>query len=100
MNGEAAPDPVASARARAKALADLLWHVGAFVIINAFFWLIDLTLGDPGADWAFWITAVWGLGLAFHVLSYLIAGRQLVERATQKYLDQDAAAGRRVEDDP
>lgn len=94
MNGTVDPDQVASARARAKSLVDLLWHIGAFVIVNGFLWLIDLTLGDPGADWAFWITALWGLGLAFHVLAYLIAGRQLVDRKTRQYLDQDTSQRR------
>lgn len=85
------PDATERARARAKALADLIWHVGAFVIINAFFWLMDLALGSDRITWAPWITAAWGFGLAFHVLAYLVQGRQLVARKTEQYLD-DAGA--------
>lgn len=81
------------ARERAKALADLWWHVGAFAILNAFFWFLDLALGVGGLDWAFWITLFWGLGLAFHVLTYLIQGRQLVERKTAAYLEDEQAQG-------
>jgi hypothetical protein len=81
--------PEERARTRAKALTDLVWHVGVFVIINAFFWILDLSIGQPGAQWAYWITLFWGLGLAFHVLTYLIEGRQLAERKTQQYLHQD-----------
>ena len=52
-------DPVSEARARARYLTGLLWHVGAFVIINGAFWLLDLFVGQSGAQWAFWITAFW-----------------------------------------
>jgi hypothetical protein len=76
----------AQARKRAKYLTGLLWHIGAFVIINGFFWILDLGLGDGGADWAFWITGVWGIALAFHVLAYLLDGRQVEDRKTQQYL--------------
>ena len=89
MDATDTPDAAERARARAKALADLYWHVGTFVIINAFLWLIDLTLGDDGITWAPWVTAAWGLGLAFHVLAYLVQGRQLVARKTEQYLRDD-----------
>jgi hypothetical protein len=81
--------PEQLARKRAKDLTALVWHAGAFVIINAFFWIVDLALGQPGAQWAFWITVFWGFALAFHALTYAVAGRQLEERATQQYLNED-----------
>lgn len=74
---------------RAKYLSGLAWHVGVFVIVNAFFWTLDLALGQSGAQWSFWITAAWGLALAFHALAYLIDGRQLEQRKTQQYLDEE-----------
>ena len=64
----------------------LLWHVGAFVIINAFFWLLDIMVGAPGVQWAFWITLFWGFALLFHVLAWLIDGRQVEQRRTDRYL--------------
>ena len=79
--------PEATAHARARYLTGLLWHVGAFVIINGFFWLLDLTVGADGAQWAYWITGVWGLGLAFHVLAWSINGRDVEGRKTRQYLD-------------
>jgi hypothetical protein len=79
------------ARRRAGYLAGLVWHVGAFVIINAFFWLIDLTVGRSGLQWSFWITAAWGFALAFHVLAYIVDGRQLEDRKTQQYLAAERA---------
>ena len=75
-----------SAERRAKYLTGLLWHIGAFLIVNGFFWALDLALGADGIQWAMWITAVWSFALAFHVLAYLIDGRQVRERKTQQYL--------------
>lgn len=34
----------------AKYLTGLLWHIGAFVIINAFFWLLDIVTGVDGCS--------------------------------------------------
>jgi MFS family permease len=61
----------------AKYLTGMLWHVGAFIIINVFFWLLDLLVGQEGLQWAFWITLSWGFALLFHVVAWFIGGRQL-----------------------
>jgi hypothetical protein len=58
-----------------KATIDLEWHIGAFVIMNAFFWLLDAITGG-GITWAFWITIFWGFALAFHVLTWIVVGRR------------------------
>ncbi len=81
--------PVDRARSRARYLTGLMWHIGAFVILNAFFWTLDLVVGESGVQWAFWITLFWGLALAFHVLAYLVAGRQVEDRKTREYLGDD-----------
>lgn len=78
--------PEERARRRARYLTGLMWHVGAFIIINAFFWILDLTLAGGGLDWAYWITGAWAFALAFHVLAYLVEGRQVEERKTRQYL--------------
>jgi hypothetical protein len=80
------------ARRRAEYLAGLMWHAGAFVIINAFFWLLDLLVGGDGLTWAFWITALWGFGLAFHALAYAVDGRGLVDRKTREFERDDPTA--------
>lgn len=86
---------IATARAqqRAKYLTDLAWHTGAFVIINAFFWALDLVVGQPGIQWAPWITLFWGFALAFHALAYVIVGRQMAYRATERYLREERRRG-------
>lgn len=76
------------AQRRAKYLTGLLWHVGTFVIINAFFWLLDIVIGASGVQWAFWITLFWGLALLFHVLAWLIDGRQVERRRADRYLHE------------
>ena len=83
------PTPEVRARKRAKYLSGLVWHAGTFVIINAFFWIIDLAGSREGLQWSFWITAVWGLALAFHALAYLVDGRDLEQRKTQQYLESE-----------
>jgi 2TM domain len=62
--------PEERAQKRAKDFTGMLWHVAAFVIINAMLWTIDLISG--GRYWAFWITLFWGVGLLFHVAWYFI----------------------------
>ncbi len=80
------------AERRAKYQTGLMWHVGAFVIINGFFWLMDLALGQDGLQWAPWITAFWGLALLFHVLAWFIDGRQVERRLTDRYSESDQRA--------
>lgn len=82
------PTPEQRAQQRAEYLTGLLWHAGTFVIINAFFWLLDL-FGGGGVNWAFWITAAWGFALAFHALAYYVDGRQVEYRKTQQYLEEE-----------
>ncbi len=76
------------ARHRAQYLSGLVWHAGAFVIINAFFWILDLA-GAGGVNWAFWITIFWGFALAFHALAYYVDGRNLEETKAEQYLQDE-----------
>ena len=73
------------ARKRAKSLVDLLWHLGVFVIVNAFIWLQDYYTGG-GIEWAFWVTIPWGMGLAFHGLAYLLEASRFEDRKTKEYM--------------
>jgi len=49
---------------------DLLWHVGVFVLVNAFVWAQDFALGS-GLDYAYLVTIPWLFGLAVHGFSLL-----------------------------
>ncbi len=77
------------ARHRAGYLSGLLWHAGTFVIINAFFWILDLAVGASGLQWSWWITLLWGFALAFHALAYYIDGRRLEDLKTREYMEDE-----------
>jgi uncharacterized membrane protein YhaH (DUF805 family) len=90
MTTTEAPSPVERAQRRAKYWTGLVWHAGAFLIINASFWILDLAIGQSGLQWAYWITALWGFALAFHALAYYVDGRQLEVRKRRQFLrEQD-----------
>lgn len=80
--------PAQEAQARAKYLTGLIWHAGAFVIINVFLWLLD-AWGPGGINWAYIITAAWAFALAFHALAWFVDGRQLERRKAEEYLDKE-----------
>ena len=89
MATKAAPTTKERAQQRAKYYTGLVWHVGAFLIINAFFWVLDGFVGQEGFQWAYWITGFWGLALAFHALAYYVDGRQLEHQKAEKYEAKD-----------
>jgi len=89
MAEASASTPEERARERAKSYTGLLWHIGVFVVINAFLWLLDATVGAAGIQWAYWVTLFWGLALAFHVVAYLVDGSGFEERKYQKFLAEE-----------
>jgi Na+/melibiose symporter-like transporter len=78
--------PEARARKRAESYTGLMWHIGTFLVINAFLWLLEIVTGADGVQWAYWITIFWGLALAFHVVAYVVGHSGLEERKYQKSL--------------
>ena len=44
-----ASTPEERAHKRAKSYTSLLWHIGAFIVINGFFWILDLLTGEEAA---------------------------------------------------
>jgi hypothetical protein len=76
--------PEERAAKRVKNRTDLMWHVAAYVIVNTFLWVIV-----PEA--AIWVTIGWGIGLAFHIASYLIGDDGRDSPRYQKYLAQERA---------
>ena len=92
MTGTELRTPEELAERQGKYLAGLVWHIGAFLIINAAFWVLDLMIGQSGLQWAFWITGVWGFALAFHILAYIVDGRDLATRRARHLLEQSKRA--------
>ncbi|HSF84452.1 MAG TPA: 2TM domain-containing protein [Acidimicrobiia bacterium] len=88
MAREDSSTPEARARKRVNDRSSLLWHISAFVIVNAFLWFIDIA-GGGGVQWAYWTTIPWGVGLAFHIAAYLIEERGGGDRRYQQYLEEE-----------
>ena len=88
MTQTARSDPSERAVRRAKYLTGLMWHVGTYVIINAFFKLLDL-LGAGGINWSIWIVAFWGFALAFHALDYAVDGRNVEKTKAEQYTREE-----------
>ena len=80
--------PEARARKRARALTDLMWHVGAFVLVNAFLWIQDIAAGG-GVDYAYWTTIPWGVGLLAHIIAFFYSQRGLEDRKYDQYLKEE-----------
>ncbi len=81
--------PEERARRRVKNITDVMWHVASFMILNGFLWFLDLGLGQGGADWAFWITIFWGIGLAFHIAYYFIGDDGPGNRRYERFLTEE-----------
>jgi hypothetical protein len=80
--------PEARARKRAKEYTGLMWHIGTYVIVNAFLWFIDIA-GGGGVQWAYWVSIAWGIGLAFHVLAYFLDDTGIEQRKYKKFLAEE-----------
>lgn len=86
--------PSGRARQRVEDLAAFFWHLGVYIIINTFLWLIigDLTV-------TFWVAVPWGLGLAFHALAALLSSPGLEQWKYSKYLEQELRLEAMLEDE-
>ena len=80
--------PEGRARKRVESRSAMLWHIVAYVIVNAFMVFLDIN-GGGGIDWAIWVIVPWGIGLAFHLGAYFIEERGIEERKYQEYLEEE-----------
>ena len=63
-------------------------HIAVFATANTILWVVNLTVGAEGLQWAYMITLGWGVILIVHVVAYLGRGRDLTHRKyTQNYRD-------------
>ena len=53
-------------------------------------WWLDIVKGG-GVNWAFWLTIMWGMGLAFHVAAYALDENGLLARRYQRFLTEEEA---------
>ena len=77
------------AEVRVEQRIGLLYDIAAYVIINAFLVVIWYVTGQ-GYPWFIWVLAGWGIGLAFHIVSYVTGrkGEASKDRMIQKEMDR------------
>jgi hypothetical protein len=80
--------PEARALRRVKALSDLVWHSGIFVVVNAFLWIQDAVAGG-GIEYAYWTTIPWAFGLLLHYLAFFSERSRLESRRYERYLAEE-----------
>lgn len=69
--------------------ASFKYHLGAYVIVNCFLWLVWYLSGRHttlnGWPWPIWPMAGWGIGLLFHFLgAYVYPKENAAEREYEK----------------
>ncbi|HMG68295.1 MAG TPA: 2TM domain-containing protein [Chitinophagaceae bacterium] len=73
----------------AKKRASFKYHLGTFIVINIFFWVLWYFTGQHttknGWPWPVWPVFGWGIGLLFHFLGvYVDPGSNGIEREYEK----------------
>ena|SRR5258706_9568037 len=68
-------------------------HLGTYIVINVFFWLLWYFSADPITNndlpWPVWSMLGWGIGLVFHWLeAYVYPESNAVEREYEKLKQQ------------
>lgn len=74
--------PEGRARKRASDVTGFFWHLGAYLVITTFLWLII----DAAV---FWVAVPWGLGLAFHALATFLDTSGFEARRYEQYLAEE-----------
>ncbi len=83
-----ATSPEERARRRLEDYNGMVWHLVSFVVVNGFLWFLDLIPGD-GLDWAYWVTAMWGIGLLFHIAALIIGDDTAGNPRYDRYLEEE-----------
>ena len=76
----------------AKKRVDFKYHLGIYLLTNAFFWAIwfftdrnDPDNSDSLFPWPIWATLGWGIGLLFNYMdAYIEFGKAAIEREYEK----------------
>ncbi|MBN2028264.1 MAG: 2TM domain-containing protein [Actinobacteria bacterium] len=69
--GQEAETPEEIAERRVKQRLELWWHLGSYVIVNGFL-VIVWAISGGGYPWFVWVMVGWGIGVAFHIMQYLM----------------------------
>ena len=64
------------AKKQVQELRDFYTHLIAYVVINAFLFVLDI-IGTPGKLWFYWPALGWGIAVALHAVSVFSSRRPL-----------------------
>ena len=84
--------PQGRAAKRAQDMTAFFWHLGAYLVINTFLWLII-----EGA--VFWVAVPWGIGLAFHALATFLDTSGFEQRRYDQYLVEERRREQMLEEE-
>lgn len=56
-------------------MKNFLWHLGFYLLVNAWLFVQDVAIQGGGLDWAYWTTIPWGLGLLVHLVVVVLESR-------------------------
>jgi hypothetical protein len=80
------------AKERVEELKGFYGHLIAFIIVNAFFAIVNF-LTTPGLWWFLFITFFWGIGLTIHGLSVFmkrgIFSKEWEDRKIKEYMEKE-----------
>lgn len=68
------------AEGKVAARVSLMEHIGAYIIVNAFIFLIWALTTWGGYPWFLFVMIPWGMGLAFHVMKFLTGTKNEYKR--------------------
>jgi hypothetical protein len=74
----------------AKRRASFKYHLGSYIVFNAFFWILWAFTGQGhnehhGLPWPVWPAFGWGIGLVFHFLgAYVFSKEDGAEKEYEK----------------
>lgn len=80
------------AKQRVEELKGFYSHLGIFVLINGFLFIVNLVT-SPGNWWFYWVTLFWGIALVYHgariASSRKVFSREWEERKVRQYMEEE-----------
>lgn len=80
------------AKARVEELKGYYTHLGIYVIVNIFLFILDAT-NNPSQWWFYWTTLGWGIGIAAHTFATFgiggVFGEKWENDQIEKYIQKN-----------
>ena len=80
------------AQARARAIRDFYTHLGVYLVVNLFLFLLNMVT-DSHSLWFYWPLLGWGVAVAIHAVNVFgplaALGSSWEKRKIQEYMEKD-----------